>query len=84
MEIGDSVRLEVNEWIRTTALTSHIYDDVVDFDHVLRARDVHAPEVLNPLYDSGDGLHPNDAGYKAMADAINLSFFYATEDRPVK
>jgi len=30
---------------------------------------------LNPDYDSGDHLHPNDAGYQAMADAIDLSVF---------
>ena len=74
-EIGEAIRKEVNSWIRTTALTSHIYDEVVDFDHVLRADDMGGPEVLSPLYDSGDGLHPNDAGYKVMAAAVDISFF---------
>jgi lysophospholipase L1-like esterase len=31
------------------------------------------PQMFNPVYDSGDHLHPNDAGYQAMANAINLS-----------
>ena len=31
------------------------------------------PQMFNPAYDSGDHLHPNDAGYQAMANAINLS-----------
>jgi hypothetical protein len=33
------------------------------------------PKMLLPLYDSCDYLHPSDAGYKAMADAIDLSLF---------
>jgi lysophospholipase L1-like esterase len=35
-------------------------------------RDPANPLRLNPAYDSGDQLHPNDAGYQAMADAIDL------------
>ncbi len=31
------------------------------------------PQFMNPKYDSGDHLHPNDAGYEAMANAINLA-----------
>ena len=34
-----------------------------------------SPAKFNPLYDSGDHLHPNDAGYKAMGEAIDLSLF---------
>ncbi len=74
-DAGEALRKEVNEWIRTTALTSHTYDGVVDFDHALRANNGSAREILSPLYDSGDGLHPNDAGYKAMGETIPLSLF---------
>jgi lysophospholipase L1-like esterase len=51
-------------------LTSGAFDGVIDFDAVMR--DPANPLRLNPAYDSGDRLHPNDAGYQAMADAINL------------
>jgi len=59
-------REAVNTWIRT----SGAFDGVIDFDAVMR--DPANPLRLNPAYDSGDHLHPNDAGYQAMADAINL------------
>jgi lysophospholipase L1-like esterase len=60
------VRQSVNWWIR-----SHkALDGVIDFDRVLR--DPSHPERLRPAYDSGDHLHPNTAGYHAMADAIDL------------
>jgi lysophospholipase L1-like esterase len=44
---------------------------VVDFDKLMR--DPANPNLILPAYDSGDGLHPSPAGYKAMADAIPLS-----------
>lgn len=66
---GETKRQAVNHWIRT----SKAYDAVIDFDRALR--DPRDPTVLRPAYDSGDNLHPNDAGYKAMADAIDLSLF---------
>ncbi|MFJ5811175.1 SGNH/GDSL hydrolase family protein [Streptomyces sp. NPDC093093] len=59
-------RAALNYWIRT----SGAYDAVVDFDRVLA--DPLNPHQLLPAYASGDGLHPNDAGYRAMADAVNL------------
>ncbi|WP_447920108.1 SGNH/GDSL hydrolase family protein [Achromobacter aegrifaciens] len=62
----DAVRLEVNRWIRE----SGVFDAVVDFDAVLR--DPEHPARLLPAYDSGDHLHPNDAGYQAMAQALDL------------
>jgi len=65
----EATRQAVNRWIRT----SHAYDAVIDFDRVLR--DPAAPSRLLPAYDSGDHVHPNDTGYKAMADAIDLSLF---------
>jgi lysophospholipase L1-like esterase len=63
---GEATREAVNTWIRT----SGAFDGVVDFDAVMR--DPADPLRLNPAYDSGDHLHPNDVGYQAMADAINL------------
>jgi lysophospholipase L1-like esterase len=56
----------VNHWIRT----SGAFDGVVDFARAVA--DPNDPDYLNPAYDSGDGLHPNDAGYAAMAGAIDL------------
>ena len=65
----EAKRQAVNHWIRT----SNAYDAVIDFDKVLR--DPSHPTRLLPAYDSGDHAHPNDAGYRAMADAIDLSLF---------
>ncbi|QYD69332.1 SGNH/GDSL hydrolase family protein [Paraburkholderia edwinii] len=62
----ESTRLAVNEWIRT----GRAYDGVVDFDAALR--DPAHPSQLRRTFDSGDHIHPNDAGYAAMADAIPL------------
>jgi len=59
----------VNAWIRT----SGEYDAVIDFDLVLR--DPAFPSKILPLYDSGDHGHPNDLGYAAMANAIELKLF---------
>ncbi|MDN7493418.1 SGNH/GDSL hydrolase family protein [Burkholderia sp. AU45274] len=60
----ETIRLEVNRWIRSGGG----FDGVVDFDAVLR--DPAHPSVLQRRYDSGDGIHPSDAGYAAMADAV--------------
>jgi len=65
----DKVRQKVNHWI----LTSGAFDGTVDFAKVLATSG--NSEELNPIYDSGDHLHPNNAGYKAMGDAVNLSMF---------
>jgi hypothetical protein len=59
----------VNEWIRT----SHAFDGVIDFDAILR--DPGHPSRIQARYASADHLHPNDIGYQAMADAIDLSLF---------
>ncbi|MEV8021384.1 RICIN domain-containing protein [Streptomyces sp. NPDC086554] len=64
---GEQVRQDVNQWIRT----SREFDDVIDFDKAMQ--DPRKPLALNPAYDTGDHLHPNDAGYQAMADAVNLA-----------
>ncbi len=66
---GEQVREAVNNWIRT----SGVFDGVIDFDKI--TRDPANPNRYNPEYDSGDHLHPNDAGYKAMADGIDLKLF---------
>jgi lysophospholipase L1-like esterase len=62
-------RQAVNQWIRT----SRVFDGVIDFDVVLRDPD--HPSRLLPRYASEDHLHPNDAGYQAMAEAIDLALF---------
>jgi lysophospholipase L1-like esterase len=66
---GEEVREAVNQWIRTSGK----FDGVIDFDKA--TRDLKNPEVYLPAYNSGDDLHPNDAGYKAMGDSIDLGMF---------
>jgi lysophospholipase L1-like esterase len=66
---GNETRQTVNQWIRT----SKAFDAVIDFDAVVK--DPQSPNKMRADYDSGDHLHPNDTGYKAMADAVNLSLF---------
>ncbi len=66
---GELKRQSVNAWIRTKA----DFDAVIDFDQAVR--DPSHPTRLLPAYDCGDHLHPNDAGYKAMADYIDLKLF---------
>jgi lysophospholipase L1-like esterase len=66
---GEAKRQAVNQWIRT----SKAYDAVIDFDKAIR--DPSNPAAIRSAYDSGDNLHPNDAGYQAMADTIDLSLF---------
>jgi lysophospholipase L1-like esterase len=68
-EDKEHTRQTVNHWIRT----SRDFDGVIDFDAVVRDPD--HPARLLPRFASRDHLHPNDAGYQAMADAIDLSFF---------
>jgi len=65
----ETKRKAINEWIRT----SHAFDGVIDFDKAVR--DPNHPDSMLPAYDSGDHLHPGDAGYKAMGNAIDLSLF---------
>lgn len=68
-ETGEKIREAVNQWIRT----SGVYDGVVDFDKATGKAD--DPLTMQPKYDSGDHLHPLDAGYEAMAGAIDLGLF---------
>ncbi|WP_424768734.1 SGNH/GDSL hydrolase family protein [Paenibacillus sp. sgz302251] len=70
-EEGEITRKKINEWIRS----NDVFDGVIDFDQAIR--DPKDQERMLPAYDSGDHVHPNDAGYKAMAEAIDLSLFEA-------
>ena len=65
----DVKRRAVNEWIRT----SGAFDGVIDFEAA--TRDPAQPDRFLQAYDSGDHLHPSDAGYKAMGEAIDLTLF---------
>lgn len=65
----EAARQTVNDWIRR----SGAFDAVIDFDAALR--DPAEPTRLLPSSDSGDHLHPNEAGYQLMADAIDLALF---------
>lgn len=66
---GEKVRTALNEWIRHAP----VFDGVIDFDAA--TRDPAQPMELRAEYNSGDYVHPNDAGYKAMADTIDLTLF---------
>ena len=68
-EGGEAVREALNNWIRTGGA----YDAVVDFEAA--TRDPQNPKRYRAEFDPGDHLHPNDAGYQAMADAIDLGIF---------
>jgi lysophospholipase L1-like esterase len=65
----EKMRKAVNEWIRT----GKAFDGVIDFDKAVRDPD--HPDRMKAAYDGGDHLHPGDAGYKAMGEAIDLSLF---------
>ena len=65
---GESERQAINAFIRSATNV----DGIVDFDKALQ--DPSNPTKLLGLYDSGDHIHPNDAGYQAMGNAVNLSF----------
>jgi lysophospholipase L1-like esterase len=66
---GTAARSAVNDWIRT----SGAFDAVIDFERIMR--DPERPDRLLPAFDSGDHLHPNNAGYRAMAAAVDLRLF---------
>ena len=68
-DAAETVRQAVNQWIRTGGA----FDSIVDFDAA--TRDAANPKKFRDNFDSGDHLHPNDAGYKAMAEALNLAAF---------
>jgi lysophospholipase L1-like esterase len=62
-----AIRQTVNKWIRST----DAFDVIIDFDEALR--DPEHPARVRQEYDSGDHIHPNAAGYQAMADLIPLN-----------
>jgi lysophospholipase L1-like esterase len=68
-EQGEEIRSTINQFIRT----SKLFDGVVDFEAA--TRDPQALKHIRPDFDPGDHLHPNDAGYEAMANAIDLALF---------
>ncbi len=63
---GEAVRRAVNDWIRT----SGAFDGVIDFEQAVR--DPQHPTRYRGADQSGDNLHPNDAGYHAMSEAVDL------------
>ncbi|MED5618797.1 SGNH/GDSL hydrolase family protein [Ideonella sp. BN130291] len=71
----EAARQALNTWIRESAA----FDAVVDMDAVLR--DPQDPARLRAEFDSGDHLHPNDAGYRAMAAAVDLQALLGTRVR---
>jgi lysophospholipase L1-like esterase len=73
---GEAIRKAVNDWIRN----SGAFDGVVDLEAAVR--DPNHPDTFLPADDPGDHLHPNDAGYKAMGDAIDLKLFTVKPKQP--
>jgi lysophospholipase L1-like esterase len=65
----EAKRAAVSAFIRT----AHEFDGVIDFDAI--TRDPSNPIQFLPAYDSGDHLHPGDAGYRAMGESIDLGIF---------
>lgn len=70
---GEAMRQAVNALIRQSGK----FDAVIDFDAA--TRDPADPLQLNPAFNPGDHVHPNDAGNRAMAEAIDLAIFTATQ-----
>ena len=68
-EAGEAVRQTVNRWTRTPGN----FDAVIDLDRAIA--DKADPLTMAAAYDCGDHLHPKDAGYKAMAEAVDLKLF---------
>jgi len=66
---GETMRMALNDFIRS----SGAFDAVVDFDKA--TRDADNPKVFKAPFNNTDHLHPNDAGYDAMAQSIDLSLF---------
>jgi lysophospholipase L1-like esterase len=71
---GDATRQAVNHWIRTGGA----FDAVIDFDRTMGSAS--DPLMLNPALDSGDHLHPNDQGYRVMADSVDLALFRGSRE----
>jgi lysophospholipase L1-like esterase len=69
----EKIREAVNDWIRANKTA----EGLIDFDKLLE--DPNNPKHINPAYDCGDHLHPNDKGYQAMAKAVDLSVLAPTQ-----
>ena len=69
----EKIREAVNDWIRADKTA----DGLIDFDKLLE--DPNNPRHINPAFDCGDHLHPNDAGYQAMSKAVDLSVLVPKE-----
>jgi len=67
-ETGQTVRRDVNAWLLGT---DHPFDAVIDI--AAAVADPAQPDRIRPEFNAGDGLHVNDAGAKAIADAVDLS-----------
>ncbi len=63
------VRNQVNDWMHKQAG----FDAVLDFDHVVRSAE--SPDLLNPAYNCGDGIHPSPIGYFLMGKSVDLGVF---------
>lgn len=72
-EAGNNIRLAVNDWLREFGVSDGGFEAVFDFEAVMK--DPQDSNRLNPIYDSGDGSHPNAAGYEAMANTVDLKLF---------
>lgn len=70
-DAGERQRQAINTWLRTGA---HSANAIIDFDQAMQHPD--NPLALRPEYDSGDHLHPGDAGYARMANTIDLALLY--------
>jgi lysophospholipase L1-like esterase len=66
---GNAVRQAINDWMRT----SKEFDGVLDFDAAFR--DPAKPTQMKEAFQAGDHLHGSDAGYRAVADSIDLALF---------
>jgi lysophospholipase L1-like esterase len=75
-ESGEAIRQAVNKWIRST----DAFDAIIDFDKTIC--DPEHPTKVRQEYDSGDHIHPSAAGYKAMANAVDLALLRGI--KPVK
>ena len=64
-----AIRRQVNEWMRTKAA----FDGVIDFDQVVRDRS--DPDLMNPPFNCGDGIHPSPRGYYEMGKSVRLELF---------
>lgn len=74
----EKTRVRINDWIRENEGVQGGFDKVIDFAQVVQ--DPKNTTQLNPSFNSGDCLHPNVAGYTAMANAFPLDVFEEFQD----